>query len=363
MTQDNPGSDAAASWRKMVEVLRLAGERMDEGTRVLSPDERADGFRALARALANQLGRLEVDDAKPELEAFNLWRHKFYMDNPDFLYWVSEINDDATYRIDGQAPGAVFVSINVYAGAGLVATTVARITSDDMEIDADGHFSLTFVPEALGPAGNQIVLPKGANMIWVRQFYDAPPTAEASARIARLDQAPTPPFIQAHRFARRLERMGMVLDEASKRIAGGSRLALEGKNQIRVWVEAQGGAVYTEPGIYYHSGGWNLQPGEALVLDGRMAPARFMNIILYSRFHNSLDYRNRQISLTGKSIVTGEDGRFRLVLSGEDPGVPNWLDTEGRPQGMFLIRWLQPEETPDLPTATLMPIADLKGAR
>lgn len=362
MAQDKPGTDIAASWRTLVDVLRAAGERMDEGTRILSPEERADGFRALARALANQLGRLEVDDAKPELDAFNLWRHKFYMDNPDFLYWVSEINDDATYRIDGRALGAAFVSINVYAGAGLVAATVARVTSDDMEIDDHGNFSLTFVPEAKGPSGKEIPLPKGANMVWVRQFYDVPPLAEATARITRLDTVPAPPFIQSDRFSRRLARMGMVLDEASKRIAGGSRLALEGKNQIRVWVEAQGGAVYTEPGIYYHSGGWNLEPGEALVIDGKMAPARFMNIMLYSRFHNSLDYRNRQISLTGKSIVTDDEGRFRLVIAGEDPGVPNWLDSEGRPQGMFLIRWLQPQTTPELPTARMMRIGDLHKA-
>ncbi len=354
-------ADAAASWRRMVEVLRIAGERMDEGTRLLSADERADGFRALARALANQIGRLEVDDAHPELDPFNLWRHKFYMDNPDFLYWVGEISDDGSYRIDGRAPGAVFVSINVYAGAGLVARTVARVTSDDLAFGADGSFSVNFGGQPAPDGGLHVPLPTGANMVWVRQFYEAPPTGEASARITRLDRAPTPPFIEATRFARRLDRMGMVLDEASKRIAGGGRLATEGSNQIRIWVEAQGGAVYTEPGIYYHSGAWNLQPGQALLIEGRMAKARFMNIMLYSRFHNSLDYNNRQISLTGKSIVTDADGRFRLVLSGEDPACPNWLDTEGRPQGMFLIRWLQPETTPDLPTVRVVPVADAAG--
>src|SRR5690606_10709761 len=182
-TMARDSEDVAASWRSMVEALRLAGERMDEGTRSLSPDERADGFRALARALANQVNRLEVDDANPDLDAFNLWRHKFYMDNPDFLYWVAEIRDDATYRIDGAAPGARFVSVNVYAGAGLVATTVARTTSDEMNFDGQGRFSLTLRPEGQEAAVGDIALPEGANMLWVRQFYDAPPSVEASARI------------------------------------------------------------------------------------------------------------------------------------------------------------------------------------
>ncbi len=357
---DHQQVDAAESWHHMVEVLRRAGERMDEGTRILSEDERADGFRALARALANQIGRLEVDDAHPELDPFNLWRNKFYMDNPDFLYWVGEISDDASYLIEGRAPGAVFLSINVYAGKGLVAQTVARVTSDDLAIKEDGSFSVSLGKIQSHPDSLHVPLPEGSNMIWVRQFYEEPPKGEAVARILRLDRPPTPPFIEATRFARRLDRMGLVLDEASKRIAGGARLALEGKNQIRVWVEAQGGAVYTEPGIYYHSGGWDLQPGQALLIEGRMAPARFMNIMLYSRFHNSLDYNNRQVSLTGKSIRTDADGNFRLVLAGENPNCPNWLDTEGRPQGMFLIRWLQPEVTPDLPTVRVVPIGDVE---
>ena len=76
--------------------LAEAGRLMEESTAALGPEERADGFRALARGLANQLGRLEVDDAHPELAPFNLWRQKFYMDNPEFRYWVAEISGEVT---------------------------------------------------------------------------------------------------------------------------------------------------------------------------------------------------------------------------------------------------------------------------
>src|SRR5262249_40561857 len=145
---------------------------MNDATTSLSPEERADGFRALARALANQLGRLEVDDAKPQLQPFNLWRQKFYMDNPDCLYWVAEIAKGGRYRIDGIARGAVFTSVNVYAGAALQAQTVARITSDDLKCDADGRFTLTLGGDQADAKGQWVPIPEGANMVWVRQFYD-----------------------------------------------------------------------------------------------------------------------------------------------------------------------------------------------
>ncbi|HEX2593459.1 MAG TPA: hypothetical protein VHL34_18300, partial [Rhizomicrobium sp.] len=134
---ENSG-DPHAAWQTFVTSLGEAGRRMADASADLSPEERADGFRALARALANQLGRLEADDAKPELAPFNLWRQKFYMDNPDCLYLVAEIARGGRYRIDGVARGAVFTSINVYAGAGLEAQTVARVTSDDLKRDAQG---------------------------------------------------------------------------------------------------------------------------------------------------------------------------------------------------------------------------------
>ena len=128
MSSDAP-PDPHLAWQRLVEALAAAGRRMDEATAALTPEERADGVRALARALANQLGRLEVDDAKPELAPFNGWRQKFYMDNPDCRYWVAEIARGGCYRIDGTARDAVFTSVNVYAGSALEARTVARAVS------------------------------------------------------------------------------------------------------------------------------------------------------------------------------------------------------------------------------------------
>jgi hypothetical protein len=159
-----------------------------EATRGLSPEERADGFRALARALSNQLGRLEVDDASPELAPFNLWRHKFYMDNPDCLYWVAEVAPGGRYRIDGIARSAVFTSVNVYAGSSLQAQTVARITSDALACDEQGRFRLTLGGDRDASSGQWMDIPESANMVWVQQFYDHSEQIDGSCIITRIDQ-------------------------------------------------------------------------------------------------------------------------------------------------------------------------------
>lgn len=354
--------DTSAAWTKFVESLSDAGRRIDETTRDASPEVRADGFRALSRALANQLGRLEWDDAAPEMVPFNLWRHKFLMDNPDCLYWVTDVAAGGRYRISGSAKNATFLSVNVYAGRGLEAQTVARATTDDLDFDGDGRYSVTIGGDESQAEGQWLAAPRGANMVWVRQFYDERALQAGTCEIERLDKIPPPPMIDPGRFAKRLATVAMLLDNSSRSMSH----ALTGHrgdewNVLREWSEMQGGAIYTEPGIHYQRGAWKLRPGEVLVIDGEKSPVRHMSVLLYSSFFNTLDYRNRPVSLTGPHIKTDSQGRFRIVISGEDPGIGNWLDTEGRETGIFVIRWLQPTGTPTLPTARVMSVTDLRG--
>jgi hypothetical protein len=151
------------------------------------------------------------------------------------------------------------------------------------------------------------------------------------------------------------------MGQSSTVLARGAQQESERPNTIREWAEMQGGAVYTEPGIHYQRGAWQLEPGQALVIDGTPVPARHWSVLLYSRFLNSLDYRNRTVSLTGPRVQLDDPDRFRIVLAGENPGVPNWLDTEGRPYDHFVIRWLQPSETPELPRVRVVNLTALKG--
>lgn len=122
-----------------------------------------------------------------------------------------------------------------------------------------------------------------------------------------------------------------------------------------------GGAVFTEPDIHYLRGSWQLGKGEALVLEGDAVACRYWNVILYSRFLNSLDYRSRTVSRTDATAQL-VDGRYRIVIAATDPGCPGgWLDTEGRSFGLFVFRFLQPEREPTLPTLRRCRTADLAG--
>ena len=71
-----------------------------------------------------------------------------------------------------------------------------------------------------------------------------------------------------------------------------------------------------------------------------------------------------QISLTAKQARIDGDGFIRFVISLEDPGVPNWLDAAGNPEGFVFMRWQgvkAPLTAAEAPIAKLVPLASLRA--
>jgi hypothetical protein len=109
----------------------------------------------------------------------------------------------------------------------------------------------------------------------------------------------------------------------------------------------------------YSMGPYLLKPDEALVIEGRLPRCTFANVVLWNRWMMSYEYRSRQVSLTRRQLRLGKDASYRIVLAARDPGVPNWLDTEGRPFGTIFWRFLQPEGTPQRPRTKVVAIDSL----
>jgi hypothetical protein len=68
------------------------------------------------------------------------------------------------------------------------------------------------------------------------------------------------------------------------------------------------------------------------------------------------------VGLNRSNTVLEPDGSFRMVLAHEDPGVPNWLDTEGRPSGQLFWRFFLPEGAVETPQARVVKLSELRGS-
>jgi hypothetical protein len=101
--------------------------------------------------------------------------------------------------------------------------------------------------------------------------------------------------------------------------------------------------------IHYSFGFFELEPGQALVLEASPPAARFWDVQLYTMgWFEPFDYANHVTSLNHTQSHLSSDGAFRAVVAAEDPGVVNWLDTEGRREGMITHRWIDAASTPSI---------------
>jgi len=102
-----------------------------------------------------------------------------------------------------------------------------------------------------------------------------------------------------------------------------------------------------------------IGPDDALVMTGRWPKCRCANVSLWNRHMQTYDYANRTVPRNRAQTTFERDGSFRMILAHSDPGLPNWIDTEGRPFGLVFWRFMLPEGEIETPRAEVVPLAKL----
>jgi hypothetical protein len=142
------------------------------------------------------------------------------------------------------------------------------------------------------------------------------------------------------------------------RVGQPERLRREvGVNRLQMRQGAQMGVL---AGQFYYDGAYELDEGEALLLETRV-PARFgyWSMLLTNHLYETLDWYNNQSSLNDSQARPDADGVLRVVIAAADPGVPNWLDTAGYTQGVIQGRWYDCDTQP-LPSLRKVRLAQLR---
>ena len=145
-------------------------------------------------------------------------------------------------------------------------------------------------------------------------------------------------------WVKRLRDRGVINKVVISDISNSKRLADNGGFSTQTYIE----------------GLFDLKLDEALILETKLPEkCRYWNFQLDDEFWGSGDWMNRQTSLNGFSARVDADGGFRVVISAQDPGVPNWLDTAGHQRGGMMGRWNTCSSAP-LPTAQVVKVTDVR---
>lgn len=113
------------------------------------------------------------------------------------------------------------------------------------------------------------------------------------------------------------------------------------------------------PLSHYAMGVFDLRDDEALILElAKIPDCAYWSLQLGDVWSRSLEFMHYQTSVNLHHAKIDSDGVFRAVISKEDPGVSNWLDTRGREEGCIVFRNYRTNEVP-VPFSRKVKFADL----
>ena len=362
------GTAARAAMRGLLDTIRDAEDQLLRPERGFSQEELAEAERSLAHLLYTGLDFwLEANPQRPVFRRYVTPTRKLLGCNPDSIYYFAPIQDDKSYRIKGNVGAAVFTSFTIERGSheGHAARgSISALSDLDMEIESDGSYEIVVSREK--PAkGNWMKLEDGASQITTRHYHESRhsigtvPGTVIPIDLEVIDPEPLSPNGGDESVANHLEWVANFVREHAAMTFQDRRNAFEMAKKLGwvstepneftkpgQWATVAGDQAYGNTHAWYAQARYALEPDEALVMTGRFPDCRFANVVLWNSFMQSYDYANRQISLNRNQIQYEEDGSFRIVVAHEDPGVPNWIDTEGRGTGTVYWRYMFPTSKP-----------------
>jgi hypothetical protein len=365
------------AYAELLATLREVGERFagDEWG-LTDPTDVAEGLRVILHHLGTGIEtQLEDDAAHPVFrEIVTPWR-KALGDNADARYHDAKVHPAGTYRVRGRTEGAVYVSFTVEAGAedgGFPSGTVGVLNDTGFDVGPDGGFEVTVG----GPPLDRGWLPLAADAsrLTVRHYWEqadppaTPPAPSLGLTIELLEgevpSAPAAPTDET--VARSIRRMATYVRSRTL-----ETMAKPGEGEAPAFVSRDphvfpppvrpGAHALAAADAAYSMAPYLLGPDDALVVELRWPECRCANVSLWNRQLQTFDYLRGQVSLNRAQAVAGDDGVVRVVIAHRDPGVPNWLTTEGRPFGLVFWRYMLPEGPIDTPRAEVVPVRSLSG--
>jgi hypothetical protein len=361
-------TESRQALRELIDLLREIDERWASPEWRLTDEADVVGaHRALMHILEGGLcGMFESNPSHPDFRRIVSPSRKFTGDNPDAIYYDAPISGDREYIVRGNVDGAVYVSITLEVGSedGSMSTRTAGVLNDEgFDVAADGSFEIRLG----GPARdrNWITLDAEASRITTRHYYEnefpaaADPRRSPALMIEVVDPEPPPPRPDDGSVAAGIRRVAQfvrsrTLDQPPMAEAELPAFVSIVPNQFPAPV-SPGDFGLAAGDATYSMAPYVIGADQALVVKGRWPACRCANVSLWNRHQQTYDYTSRRVSLNRKQTVLEDDGSFTMVIAERDPGVPNWLDTEGRPFGIVFWRFMLPQGEIETPDAEVVP--------
>jgi hypothetical protein len=366
--------ESRTALRELIAQLQEVDRRfLSTEWNLMSAADVAEATRSVMHSLQGGLAlQFERAPERPAFRRIVTPTRKFTGDNADAIYYDAPVSGKYAYVVRGNLAGAVYVSITVEAGVdGALGGRTAGVLNDtQLDVAPDGSFELALGgPER---ARNWLPLPDDAYALTTRHYFEEKHCVAADRNksiplsIAVVGGSPPPPAPSDASVAAGVRRVARFLADRTTGmppLANREQPAFVSKVPNSFPRPAKPGAMGLAAfDAAYSMAPYLIGPDQALVIRARWPKCRCANVDLWTRHQMTYDYANRQVTLNRAQTQLDADGSFRVVIAHRDPGVPNWLDSEGRPFGLVFWRFMLPEGEIDTPEARVVPFSEIAGA-
>lgn len=330
-------------------VARALGLMQARSEYAAHPELRAGAHRALSamRAGAHSFHVAPRLD-RPRFNRQSVWNaHELTWGGPagDMVYGWCFLDGRKTYRITGTRGTSLFADLQAFDGyfENPRMRMLGTVDLDRIHRSADGSFTIIASPEP--QQGNWLRLDRDSPYVAVQlreAFYDWGQEEGASLHVEPLALPPAETEDEAT-LAQRMIRAGALVEATAGRaltFADSILAGAGGYNRIaplasRTQQASNAGA---SPRADYACAIWRLRPDEVLLVEFAMPTARYWSVQLMDLWWCTLDFTTRQSGLNGHQAHVGPDGRVRMAVAFDDPGIVNWLDPARTPVGQCMLR-------------------------
>lgn len=341
--------DLREAWDRFCDDLKSAGDIALRETAANNPVDRAAAFRLLSRNIGLALAfELENNDPlHPELLHYFDPIRKQGGDNTDALYVGGPINGTDTYRVTGKRGSSRYFGVTVVEkgntpwGGGVA----GMLFGDQIKTDEDGNFEMFLSPDP--QPGNWIKTTPDTFRVTFRQFFaDWEGEAPMEARIDRLTGDGAPPQLTPETVVDGLASASHWVKWSVTYWADMIEKWKVQPNRFLSYRQLDDNKIDATPGGEPLIAYWMLPQDEALIIRVKPPKAHYWAVEFGNYWWETMDYRYRLASTNCHHAMLEDDGELIVVVSHDDPGLPNWLDPSGHSEGYITFRWMLADSCP-----------------
>jgi len=354
------------SWDEFCDQLKLAGASLMYPGTPRDAFQQAEGIRYLTRLTRAGLEAF-VEYSDPAFPVLRRMVHetvKMGADNPDNVYMNAQISGQYEYRVTGKRNTIDYIGF--FTQNGNYGTTgglapCGKLENSELVCEANGSFEIVLSKTPKGK--NWLKIEENTSLFMVRQtFLDRNRETAAEVMIENLDGRKAPDAITPAQVDEGLKTASMFVAGASLLFARWAKDFRKHTNKLPQFDPAVSNAAGGDNSIIYYHSHWKIEPGEALLIEVVPPDCDTWNFQLNNYWMESLDYRYFTISTNKAGAKYEADGSLKVIVSHENPGHPNWIDTCGHSEGTMCWRWYRLKEgaAPVEPACSVVKLYDLK---